>query len=196
MRFMALSRYAPYVVTDNTIVTSMAFRLSIVWGLIGLVATEVPSTTVIPVATAFGVAFLSRPVNGSRLLSAFWSSDACQSRRRGRLTCRVVTAPREGGEAPPLSSPTVGARGGVAAARAERERRRGSEEEVASSSVWGTPRCGILAVGLPADVATAERVATSDKASPRSDATLSWRGVAVAARSIIMTRVSRSGFLS
>ncbi|MQL80411.1 hypothetical protein Taro_012854 [Colocasia esculenta] len=57
----------------------------------GLVATEVPVATVIPVATAFGIAFLSHPVNGSRLLSAFWSSDACQS---GRLTCRGVAPPR------------------------------------------------------------------------------------------------------
>ncbi|MQL71429.1 hypothetical protein Taro_003756 [Colocasia esculenta] len=62
----------------------------------GLVTAEVPVATVIPVATAFGVAFLSRPVNGLRLLSTFWSSDACQSGRRARLTCRVVAAPREG----------------------------------------------------------------------------------------------------
>ncbi|MQL78384.1 hypothetical protein Taro_010814 [Colocasia esculenta] len=69
------------------------------WGALwmtGLVATEVPVATVIPVATSFGVAFLSRPVNGSRLLSAFWSSDACQSGRNGRLTCQIVAAAREG----------------------------------------------------------------------------------------------------
>ncbi|MQM07119.1 hypothetical protein Taro_039956 [Colocasia esculenta] len=41
----------------------------------GLVATEVPVAMVIPVATAFCVAFLSRPVNGSRQCSTFWSSD-------------------------------------------------------------------------------------------------------------------------
>ncbi|MQM17564.1 hypothetical protein Taro_050536 [Colocasia esculenta] len=34
-------------------------------------------------------------------------------------------------------------------------------------SVWGTPGCSIPAVGLPADVVIAERVATSEKASPR-----------------------------
>ncbi|MQL84553.1 hypothetical protein Taro_017060 [Colocasia esculenta] len=39
--------------------------------------------------------------------------------------------------------------------------------------VWGTPGCSIPAVCFPADVTTAERVATSEKASPRSGMTLS-----------------------
>ncbi|MQL98147.1 hypothetical protein Taro_030851 [Colocasia esculenta] len=42
------------------------------------------------------------------------------------------------------------------------------------SVVVATPGCSIPMVRLPADVATAERVATSEKASPRSDVTLSW----------------------
>ncbi|MQL91716.1 hypothetical protein Taro_024337 [Colocasia esculenta] len=42
--------------------------------------------------------------------------------------------------------------------------------------VWVIPRCSISAVCLPADVATAERVAISEKASPWSDATLSRHG--------------------
>ncbi|MQM16874.1 hypothetical protein Taro_049835 [Colocasia esculenta] len=45
--------------------------------------------------------------------------------------------------------------------------------------VVATPGCSIPVVLLPADVATAERIATSEKASPWSDATLSRReGVA------------------
>ncbi|MQL79281.1 hypothetical protein Taro_011714 [Colocasia esculenta] len=76
------------------------------------------------------------------------------------------------------------------AACAEREWRRGSEEEAAVHRedpwlgsvlpkslgmlvpfldvVWGTPGCSIPAVGLPADVAAVKRIATSEKASPRS----------------------------
>ncbi|MQM17093.1 hypothetical protein Taro_050060, partial [Colocasia esculenta] len=44
---------------------------------------------------------------------------------------------------------------------------------VSVCSVWGTPGCSIPAVGLPANVATTKHVATSEKVSPRSDATLS-----------------------
>ncbi|MQM18944.1 hypothetical protein Taro_051942 [Colocasia esculenta] len=47
---------------------------------------------------------------------------------------------------------------------------------VLDCSVWGTPGMEHPAVGLPADVATAERVATSVEASPRSVATLSRGG--------------------
>ncbi|MQL94292.1 hypothetical protein Taro_026948, partial [Colocasia esculenta] len=39
--------------------------------------------------------------------------------------------------------------------------------------VWGTPGCSIPAVGFPADVATTDCIVTSEKASPRSDVTLS-----------------------
>ncbi|MQL71586.1 hypothetical protein Taro_003926 [Colocasia esculenta] len=147
--------------------------------MIGLIATEVPVATVIPIATAFGVAFLLHSVNGSRPLSTFWSSDACQSGRRCRLTCRVVTAPQMGAFwlrcgrpsryrwFPPFLSS-----GGSLAERRRLVRIVGasswSEEEAAVAS--------IQAVCLPTDVATAERIATSEKASPWSDATLSsWR---------------------
>ncbi|MQM05304.1 hypothetical protein Taro_038110 [Colocasia esculenta] len=40
-------------------------------------------------------------------------------------------------------------------------------------SVWVTPGCSIPAVYLPTDAATTERIATSEEALPRSDATLS-----------------------
>ncbi|MQM08279.1 hypothetical protein Taro_041134 [Colocasia esculenta] len=43
-------------------------------------------------------------------------------------------------------------------------------------NVWATLGCGILAVSLPADVATVVRVATSEEVSPRSDANLSRPG--------------------
>ncbi|MQL81448.1 hypothetical protein Taro_013907 [Colocasia esculenta] len=43
-------------------------------------------------------------------------------------------------------------------------------------NVWVTSGCGISAVCLPADVATTERIATSEEASPQSDATLSRPG--------------------
>ncbi|MQM02863.1 hypothetical protein Taro_035633 [Colocasia esculenta] len=60
-----------------------------------------------------------------------------------------------------------------------------SEEELSPCSpphgcvfcnVWATPGCGIPAICLPTDVATTERVPTSEEASPRSDATLSRPG--------------------
>ncbi|MQL68298.1 hypothetical protein Taro_000581, partial [Colocasia esculenta] len=63
-----------------------------------------------------------------------------------------------------------------AAAHAEWWRIVWSEAEVVVASVhsvWGTLGCTIPAVGLPAEVATAERVATSEKALTRSGATLS-----------------------
>ncbi|MQL68253.1 hypothetical protein Taro_000551 [Colocasia esculenta] len=129
------------------------------------VVTEVPVATVIHVATAFGVAFLSRPDNGSRLLFAFWSSDACHSGRCGRLTCRVVAAPREGAF---WSRPLLSL-----LRRLELVTERWRLVQSESGTLVGTPRCSISTVGLPADVATTERVATSEKASPRSDANLS-----------------------
>ncbi|MQM17460.1 hypothetical protein Taro_050432 [Colocasia esculenta] len=47
-----------------------------------------------------------------------------------------------------------------------------SEEEAAEVSVWATPGCSIPVVGLPSNVTTAVRIATSKEASPRSGATL------------------------
>ncbi|MQM14919.1 hypothetical protein Taro_047856 [Colocasia esculenta] len=51
-----------------------------------------------------------------------------------------------------------------------------SAARVELGSGIATPGCGIPAVCLPADVATVEGIATSEKASPRSDTTLSWPG--------------------
>ncbi|MQM15789.1 hypothetical protein Taro_048741 [Colocasia esculenta] len=81
----------------------------------------------------------------------------------------LLSSPLRGGEVSLSSSPAVGARSGAAAASAERERRRGSEEEAAVASVWATLGCSIPEVCLPADVVTAERVATSEEASPRNN---------------------------
>ncbi|MQL91530.1 hypothetical protein Taro_024144 [Colocasia esculenta] len=153
------------------------------------VATEGPVATVIPVLPAFGVAFLSRPVNASRLLSAFWSSDACHSGRHGRLTCWVVAASRWDAfwlrwkGLPPSLSPAVelgGAAGGSCGAEVAPWERGGDGELVVKApwgvcSVWGTPECSISAVCLPADVATTEHVSTSEKESPWLDVTLSQR---------------------
>ncbi|MQL78626.1 hypothetical protein Taro_011057 [Colocasia esculenta] len=55
-------------------------------------------------------------------------------------------------------------------------------------SVWGTPRCSIPVVGLPADVATAENIATSKKASPQSDVTLSRALVSVLSGCVPISR--------
>ncbi|MQM06801.1 hypothetical protein Taro_039633 [Colocasia esculenta] len=167
---------------NKVCVTSRTFWLFVVWGMIGLVVMEVPVAIVIPVATAFGVVFLSHPVNGSRLLYAFWLSDACQSGRRGRLTCQVVAEPRAGGERFPSRLPPAVKLGGVAGElvverRSIVEQGGGGRGVVkALRGVWGTPGCSIPVVGLPADVTIAEHVATSEKVSPRSDATLSRRG--------------------
>ncbi|MQL96828.1 hypothetical protein Taro_029509 [Colocasia esculenta] len=97
--------------------------------------------------------------------------------------------PLRGGKLSPLWRLELGGVGGSCGAQ---KRRRGSEEEVASSSVVvATPGCSILAVRLPADVATAERIATSEKASPRSDATLSRPGWPLVAVAMIVAMVSR-----
>ncbi|MQM20594.1 hypothetical protein Taro_053618 [Colocasia esculenta] len=54
--------------------------------------------------------------------------------------------------------------------------RSGSVGEELGGGLWATPGCSIPAVCLPADVATAVRIATSEEASPWSDVTLSRHG--------------------
>ncbi|MQM13262.1 hypothetical protein Taro_046188 [Colocasia esculenta] len=83
--------------------------------------------------------------------------------------------------------------GRAAAARAEhwrvvvgaRRRRPWCREDPLWDVVWGTLGCSIPAVGLPANVATAERIATSEKASPQSYVTLSRPGLS---RPIFLSR--------
>ncbi|MQM15003.1 hypothetical protein Taro_047938 [Colocasia esculenta] len=179
----------------------------------GLVATEVPVATVIPVVTTFGVAFLSRLCPGrarsGRCLGgrcdkvriatprpvAFWGAEAKSlGRRPFPLFWLFSSFPLLSKVERPLlsllrrlelveerrrlvrsGSSTVGAR------RRWRARREGPLGKLSPCS---PPRCGVLsvvvvipgcsipAVRLPADVTTAQRVATSEKASPRSDVTL------------------------
>ncbi|MQM12268.1 hypothetical protein Taro_045184 [Colocasia esculenta] len=120
---------------------------------------EGPVAAVISVATAFGVAFLSHPVgNTTPHPVAFWAPKA--------KSLKVSLSSSSGIRSVAERQRLVAERRRLVA---ELERRRGSEEEVASSvcSVWGTPECSIPAVCLPVDVATAEHVATSEKASPR-----------------------------
>ncbi|MQL83320.1 hypothetical protein Taro_015819 [Colocasia esculenta] len=174
-------------------------------GMTGLITTEVPVMTVIPVATTRVAGELERPVRLSRFPGwlrsgrgggghcvtvgnatarpvAFWEP---QAKIHGRLSLPLFwhsshfLHPSEEERFPLSFSPAVRL---VVALAARVERRRGSEEEAAVHgeglllSMWGTPGRSIPAVGLPADVATAEHVATSEKASPRSDTTLSRIG--------------------
>ncbi|MQM00052.1 hypothetical protein Taro_032781 [Colocasia esculenta] len=125
----------------------------------GLVATEVPVATVIPIATAFGVAFFLRLTDLS----------GCCGTQGGHVLVTVWAAVAIRGEVS-LSSSS----GGGAWWSGRRLVRSGSGTMGARRRcVWGTSGCSILEVGLPTDVATAERVATSEEASPQLDATLS-----------------------
>ncbi|MQM20502.1 hypothetical protein Taro_053524, partial [Colocasia esculenta] len=152
------------------------------------VATELPVTTVIQVATT------SAP--DGHVLAAVWAVIAlwlvtrrpAPSRSEGRRLKALVVSPfpffglspfppLRGGEGFLLSPPVAWssvvpavARGRAgAAARSEEEAVVHREGPFGVSVVVATPGCSILAVYLPADVATAERVATSEKASPRLD---------------------------
>ncbi|MQM07968.1 hypothetical protein Taro_040822, partial [Colocasia esculenta] len=164
------------------------------------VAAELPVATVIRVATALCVAFLSRPVNGSRQGGrrdkvriatprpvAFWGLEA---KSLGRLSLSLLwlfllSLLLSEGESFPLSDSwsLVASAARVELGSGVVERGGGGRGFVkAPLGVWfsktvvATPGCSIPAVRLPTDVATAERVATSEKALPRLDATLSRRG--------------------
>ncbi|MQL70773.1 hypothetical protein Taro_003068 [Colocasia esculenta] len=147
----------------------------------GLVATEVPITKVIPVATAFGVAFLSRPVNG---MGAIWSRSRRPSQILGRRPFlpfwhfSFLLLPEE--EKFPLSSS-----GGSGLAERRRLVRSGVVAFVGDHGMW------IPSVGLLDDVATAERVVTSEKASARSDTTLSRPGWPTSSPARLLREFSR-----
>ncbi|MQL76600.1 hypothetical protein Taro_008991 [Colocasia esculenta] len=163
--------------------------LSAVWGVLCelsdvCVATELPVATVIHVATSGCVTFLSRPVNGSRQPLPFllrrWS---LVERLAARVRSGSVVMERGGGgrgfvKAPlgfafPMLSSPYGVLGVVVA----------------------TPGCSVPAVYFPTDVATAVRVATSEEASPRSDATLSRRVSLVVTLGCSFLTSWRSGML-
>ncbi|MQL95129.1 hypothetical protein Taro_027792, partial [Colocasia esculenta] len=116
-------------------VTSWAFRLSVVWEMTGLVATEVPvwqtdlsgcrgaqgGRVLVTVWAAVVIRFVSRhPApsrSGGRKLKALSGSPS------SFFPLFLLSSPLRGGEASPLSSLAVGARGGAAVACAEWEQR-------------------------------------------------------------------------
>ncbi|MQM10525.1 hypothetical protein Taro_043417 [Colocasia esculenta] len=179
----------------------LAFRLSVVCGMTGLVATEVPVATVIPIATAFAawqtdlLGFCG--TQGGCILVTVWAAVVI------RFVSRRPAPSRSGGQRlkalagfpfpfllPPLLSegesfPLSDGWSLVASAtRVELgsgvvEQGGGGHGVVkAPFVVVATPGCSIPAVRLPPVVATAEHVVTSEKASPRSDATLSRHALA------------------
>ncbi|MQM15688.1 hypothetical protein Taro_048639, partial [Colocasia esculenta] len=184
-------------------VTYRAFRFSVVCGMTGLVASEVLVATVIPVATAFAAwkTDLSgcRGAQGGRVLVAVWAAVAIRfvsrrlapSRSEGRRLKALAGAPSPSFGFPPFLllpeeekfplsfSGGLGLVESSASSWWSGEERGGGVLAVVKALrgvVVATLRCSIPAVRLPADVATTERVATLEEASPRSDATLSQPG--------------------
>ncbi|MQM11161.1 hypothetical protein Taro_044065, partial [Colocasia esculenta] len=138
----------------------------------GHVAMEVPVATVILVATTRQVRATCQAVAAPRV-GAFWLRSRRPSRYGG------IATPRPEGMFS-LTSPAAWCivaelQWLVQCVEWRRGRGKGGHAFVKALvcgldlrfSVWGTPGWSILAVGLPADVATAEPITTSEKASPR-----------------------------